>query len=130
MTAEQKIKRDILVAAIAENEDLNWDGEITEANVDEAYEKVLIENDAHWDYESDFRCSGEKTGLKCDWDRHYESDAVARKLSDGSWVGWVYWHGGGKYGNPEEIDWMEDAYDLEVEEKEAMQVVRTFKKKD
>lgn len=130
MTAEQRIKRDILVAAIAENEDLKWDGEITEENVDEAYEKVLIENDAHWDYESDFRCSGTETGIKCDWDRNYESKSVAKQLADGSWIGWTYWFGGGKYGNPEEIDWMEDAYDLEVEEKEVMQVVRTFKKSE
>jgi len=130
MTAEQKIKRDILMAAIKENEDLVFDGEITEENVDEAYEKVLIENDAHWDYESEFRSSGEGTGIKCDYDRNYESKSVARKLEDGSWVGWTYWYGGGKYGNPGEIDWMDEAYELEVDEKEVMQVVRTFKKKD
>ncbi len=128
MTATQRIKREILVLALKENDDLKWDGEINESNVDEAYTTVRKDNDAHWDYESEFRSSGEKTGLDCDWSRHYESDAVARKLSDGTWVGWTYWHGGGKYGEPGAVEWMKQAYDLDVTEKEVLKTVRTFKK--
>lgn len=130
MTPEQRIKREILLGAIKENDDLKWDGEINESNIDEAYDKVLVENDAHWDYESEFRCSGEPTELDCEWSRHYEADAVARKLSDGSWVGWNYWHGGGKHGEPEAIDWMCHAYELDVTEEEKLTIVKTFKKRE
>jgi hypothetical protein len=47
-----------------------------------------------------------------------------------SWIGWTYFYGGGKYGEPESIDWMSEAYFLDVAEEEKMVVVRTFKKKE
>ena len=49
-------------------------------------------------------------------------------MPDGSWVGWTYWYGGGKYGEPEAIDWMDDAYDLACTEEEKVVTVRTFTK--
>lgn len=49
-------------------------------------------------------------------------------MTDGSWVGWVYWYGGGKHGDPEDIEWMKDAYDLELTETEKLVVVQEFKK--
>lgn len=128
MNAEQKIMREILEEAIELNDDLNWDGELTEENINEAYQSVLVDADAHWDYESEFRCSGEHTDIKCDGSRHYESKSVARKLKSGDWVGWTYWYGGGKHGEPEAIDWMCEAYDLDVAEEEKTVIVRTFKK--
>ncbi len=33
-------------------------------------------------------------------------------MLDGSWVGWTFWYGGGKHGEPGNVPWMEDAYDL------------------
>lgn len=72
------------------------------------------------------RCSGIETGLECYSSRHYESKAVAAKLPNGEWVGWTYWYGGGKHGNPEEIDWVPFAYDVECTEEEKMMLVRTF----
>lgn len=45
-TPEQRIKRQILQEAIAQNEDLKWEGEITPENVDKTWSTVLIENDA------------------------------------------------------------------------------------
>ncbi len=130
LTAEQAIKRHILQMALSLNEDdLKWNGgELTAENIDEAYETVLVENDAHWDFQSEFRGSGEDTNLPCDWSRHYESKSVARKLSDGSWVGWTYWYGGGKHSDPEAIDWMYEAYFLNVKEEEKLVVVREFTK--
>jgi hypothetical protein len=128
MAPEQRIRREILIEAIELNDDLNWDGEITAENADEAYKAVLVDKQAHWDLESEFRDSGEDTNVPCDWSRNYESKLVARKLSDGGWVGWTYWYGGGKHGEPESISWMEDAYELEVSEEEKLAVVRTFKK--
>ena len=64
-----------------------------------------------------------------EYDRHYETKTVATQMDDGSWVGWVYWYGGGKYGEPEAIEWIEDAYDLDCVEEEKVVVVRTFAKK-
>lgn len=68
----------------------------------------------------------EETNIDAPYSRHYESRSVARKLSDGNWVGWTYWYGGGKYGDPESIDWIEDAYDLNCVEETKTVVVKTF----
>ena len=126
MTPEQRIRLHILKEAIADDV-VNISDEITKENVDELFEQS---NDK-WqlqDYISEFRCSGEETEIPAPHSRHYESGSVARKLSDGSWVGWIYWYGGGKHGEPEAIDWMGEAYDLTVTEKEQLVVVRTFEK--
>lgn len=126
MTPEQRIKRHILLEAIDLNDDLNWDGEITEENVDEAYESVLVDTDSHWDFEREFRESGEDTGLPSQYSRHLEAKEVARQLSDGAWVGWTYWYGGGKFAEPEAVEWMEYAYYVEVSQE--TRVVNVFKK--
>lgn len=125
MTPQQKIKHAILLTTA------EWSGEspaveITADNVDDLYEK-LVDEDAHWDAMNEIRCGGEETDLPCQWSRHYESKSVAAQMPDGSWVGWTYWYGGGKHGEPEAIDWMEDAYDLDVTEEEKVVTVRTFK---
>ena len=125
MTPEQKIKHLILLKAS------EWDGEelgeVSAKNVDELYDR-LVESDGHWDAKSEVRSGHVETGVKCEWSRHYESKSVAAQMPDGSWVGWTYWYGGGKHGEPEAIDWMECAYNLACEEKEQVVVVRTFTK--
>lgn len=128
MTAAQKIKREILLEAIKE-EDLAHLGPaeaITESTVDDRY-SMLQESDDHWDYQSGFRRGQCDTGLPAPSSRHYESKSVAAKLSDGSWVGWTYWYGGGKHGEPGIMPWIEDAYDLEMTEEEKVVLVREFK---
>jgi hypothetical protein len=86
--------------------------------------------DNHYDELQDLietvRSSGEETGLECEWSRHYEAKAVARQLDDGYWVGWTYWYGGGKHGNPEEVEWIEDAYYVDV--KQETKIVNVFTK--
>ncbi len=123
MTPEQKIKCAIL-AKVAE-----WTNkpapEYPCSNVDESY-AALVENGEHWDAKSEIRCGDVETGLECDYSRHYESKAVAMEMPDGSWVGWTYWYGGSKHGEPEAIQWMEDAYEVNCSEEEKMVVVRTF----
>lgn len=125
MTPEQKLKWAVLLKTA------EWDKKelppITAENVDELYE-ALEDADEHWDGVSEVRGSGIDTGLDCDWSRHYESKAVAAKMPDGSWVGWTYWYGGGKHGEPEAIDWMDKAYDLNCVEEEKVMVVRTLSK--
>jgi hypothetical protein len=90
---------------------------------------VLADHDQQWDYLHEFREGSHRTGLDCDWSRHYESHAVARKLHDGTWVGWTYWYGGGKHGDPESIEWMPQAYEVDCVEEEKLVTVCTFTKK-
>jgi hypothetical protein len=97
-------------------------------DIDERYAKI-VEEDLHWDARAEVRGGDVETGLQCDWSRHYESKSVAMSFPDGSWVGWTYWFGGGKHGEPEAIDWIPDAYDLDCKEEEKLVVVRTFAKK-
>jgi len=45
------------------------------------------------------------------------------------YIGWTYWYGGGKHGNPEEIEWVSDAYFLNLEKEEEITIIkRTFSK--
>lgn len=125
MTPKQSIKHAILLKAAGFGEfDLP---EITADNIDEVWDEIDDDGSIQ-DATNEVRCSGEGTGLPCQWSRHYESEAVAAKMPNGKWVGWTYWYGGGKHGEPEAIDWMEDAYFLNVTEEEKVVVVRTFAK--
>lgn len=99
---------------------------ITADNVDDLYEAF---RDDMYDLKNEFREGDVETKLPCEYSRNYESKSVAAKIPDGSWVGWTYWYGGGKHGEPEAIGWMENAYDLNVAEEEKMVIVRTFTKK-
>ena len=112
MTPEQKIMWAILLED-APNSDEPLP-EITSENISEVWEA----RSAEWalqDAIEEFRSGQVETPeIKCEWSRNYESKAVAAKMPDGSWVGWTYWYGGGKHGEPESIDWMSEAYELTV----------------
>jgi hypothetical protein len=125
MTPEQKIKHAILLQ-VAEWTKVPVAVEVTSDNVDHLYSEA--DENYLWDAMSEVRSSGVETGLPCPSSRHYESDAVAAQMPDGSWVGWTYWYGGGKHGEPEAVDWMDEAYDLSVTEEERVVTVRTFAK--
>lgn len=129
MTPEKKIQKEILTRYFDDNPDDNRGVEMDETGINSEWER-LNEDYALQDHISDFRCGQVETKLKCDWSRHYESKSVATQMSDGSWVGWTYWYGGGKYGEPESIDWMDQAYDLDCTEEEKMVIARTFSIKD
>lgn len=125
MKPEQKLKHLILQKQQLWDPDFLVGVDITDDNVDALFE----ENNESYELQdaiSEVRCSGVETGLKCDYSRHYESKAVATEYIDGSWVGWTYWYGGGKHGEPESIDWMEFAYSVNCVEEQKMVVVRTF----
>lgn len=118
MNATTRIKRHIM----SEPDIMKWIGdqgltiESTE-DVEEAWDK-LEEVDARngdeyfglYDLEEEFRCGGEPSGIPSDCSRHYESESRAVQLRDDSWVGWTYWYGGGKHGEPQAVPWLEDAY--------------------
>lgn len=118
-TAAEEIKRQIrldLEKSFEKEEDKNLYIDL-EDYVDQWFSEGLYEFRDSYD---------EETDIKCDWSRHYESKSVAKKLDNGKWVGYTYWYGGGKHGEPEAIDWIDDAYFLEM--KEEMRPVRTFTK--
>lgn len=87
------------------------------------------EADCLQDAKSEIRCGDVETNVPCDYSRHYESKSVAAQCPNGEWVGWTYWYGGGKHGEPDAIDWIEHAYDLECTEEQRVVTVRTFTKK-
>jgi hypothetical protein len=118
MTPQQKIKEKIL-----HESDI---GVMPGDDIDAIYDE---HQDDCWDAFYEVRPGEVETDVNCEGSRHYESKSVAAKMRDGSWVGWTYWYGGGKHGEPESIPWMEEAYDLDCVEEEKMVVVRTFKKK-
>ena len=129
MTPEQMLMAIVVQRAI--DDDFAFEekpASITAKNVEELYDE-LRDDDAHWDYLSDLRGGEVETGLPCEWSRHYESKSVAAKAPNGQWIGWVYWYGGGKHGEPDAIDWMSGAYLLDVKEEEKLVVVRTFAKR-
>lgn len=125
MTPSQKIKHAIL--NLATQWGVSCQPAVTVDNVDALYD-ALVDQDGHWDAESEIREGDEDTGLPCEYSRHYESKSVAAKMPDGSWVGWTYWYGGGKHGAPDEIDWMGAAYDLNCVEEERLVTIKTFTK--
>lgn len=127
-TAQQKAKYLILNVASRWETDTDIDfAKITGEEIDDAYADNVA-RDQHWDAMEEVRGGEAETEIKCEWSRHYESKSVAAKLPDGSWIGWTYWYGGGKHGQPEVIDWIDDAYDLTVTEEEKTVVVRSFSK--
>jgi hypothetical protein len=128
MTPEQKVKQLILKW----DHDHNYNGyempELTHETIDEFYSEYEDEN-CLGDAISETREGEIETDIEPEDSRHYESKSVAAQALDGSWVGWTYWFGGGKHGYPQEIDWIDKAYDLDVTEKEETVITQTFTKK-
>jgi len=130
MNAEQLIKRHILIEGFKKNnpeESAFIPDVVDESNVDDVYDEFLETIDAYQDFEYEFRECGIDTDVEAPRSRHYESKSKAYQLPCGQWVGWTYWYGGGKHGEPESIEWMAYAYLLDVSEEQKVVTVRTFK---
>lgn len=127
LTPEYYIKRDVIKTLIEDGtlpHDMKFDT-VEEFNNTWEY---LTDKDLHHDYLSELRTSGTLTNIPREYSRHYESESVALKFDD-VWIGWTYWFGGGKHGNPEGIDWISNAYFLTVvKEEEVIVLKRTFAK--
>lgn len=82
------------------------------------------------DGRSEIRSGQEDTNLPVNVElgilRYYDAKSVAMELPDGSWVGWVYFYGGGKFGEPEAIPWIESAYAVAVKKEEKVVIVHKF----
>lgn len=127
MTPSQKLKHMIL------NRRAEWEGappvEATAETIDELYEQAESNDDGSLqDARNDVRCGQVETEVESPWSRHYEAKSVAAQAPDGSWIGWTYWYGGGKHGEPEAVDWIPHAYALTCTEEEKVVVVRNFAK--
>lgn len=124
MTPDQKIRHTALLRAI-DNGSISDCPDINDENVDELFEEY---EDVLYDIMYEIREGDMETNIPCSYSRHYESRSVAMQAPDGSWVGWTYWYGGGKHGEPEAIEWVNESYDLNVKEEEKLVIVRTFSK--
>lgn len=129
MTPEQHIKLQIINVAF------KWENETyilpPLSNIDDEYDKYQESfkyGDNIQDAESVVREGDDETEIPSPDSRHYESKSVASKMDDGTWVGWIYWYGGGKHGEPEAMDWISDAYFLDCKETTKMVTVRSFSK--
>lgn len=129
LTPHEYIKKEIILVARKAGHLPDYMDLLGSKRVEEVYSK-WEENDPDMLYESEyeFREGSIPTDISPDWSRHYESRSVAHKMSDGTWVGWTFWYGGGKHGKPSAMEWMEEAYFLDVVEEEKLVVVREFKK--
>lgn len=123
MKPEYKLKYAIIAYHFA-GEDIPLPVCKTDDEVEELWEEC-----EPYDAQYEFREGQVVTDVDCESSRHYESQSVAAITPDGTWVGWTYWYGGGKHGNPEEIDWIEHAYNLDCVAEEKLVVVQTFTKK-
>ena len=129
LTAEQKVKMLILTRAI----DMGYFdyklSDITEENLEEVWE-LGCEDSSLQDAKSEVREGDRETKIPYDGGRHYEAKSVATYCEwDNSWVGWTYYYGGGKHSEPEAIDWIPYAYDVDCFSEEKLVVVHTFSKK-
>ncbi len=120
MTPEQKIKFLIL------KKNAEWKKEPAPDATDENIDSMFDGEENVWDAKDEVRGGEVETNITPPYSRHYEARSVAAQMPDKSWVGWTYWYGGGKHGEPEEVDWMNEAYDLECSEEEKMVTVRAF----
>jgi hypothetical protein len=129
LTPTQLIKK-LIVQNIIKHDRGDFGQQPTETGeeIDAAFD-LAVEKGIHWDWMNEVRDTGINTNLPAPYNRNYETEIHAH-LIDNQWVGFVYYFGGGKHGNPEEIEWMEDAFFLDCEEEEKVVVVRTFSKKE
>jgi hypothetical protein len=123
MTPEQKIMHLII------NVCARWDDksppDVNSENVDYYYSD--LDEDYCSEAVDEIRSGEVETNIPCCDSRNYEAHSVAAQAPDGTWVGWTYWTGGGKFGNPEEVEWMSKSYNLECTEQEELVTVREFK---
>lgn len=135
MTPKQKIKHAIILG-VAEyhyhdrivQEAIN-NLLVDDANIDESYD-FICEVGMQWDVIYEIREGQVETDVPSESSLYYESKSVAMKMPDDTWVGWTYWYGGGKHDEPDAIDWMDKAYDLNCKEEEKVVIVCEFTKFD
>ena len=124
MTAPELLESYFKKVAInwAEDDGISKDGE----------EYDLIIEDFISEVQHETRRGDFETNITPPYLRHYEVKSVAMKLEhedfDG-YIGWNYYYGGGKHSNPQELEWVCDAYFLKlVKEEKILIIEKIFKK--
>lgn len=127
MTAPQLICKAILERLVAQDVDVP---EVTPENVDSLYDQFVVDDETGLaqDILSVYREGEFETDIPANHHRDYESKSVGAKIGD-QYVGWTYWYGGGKHGEPSAIEWISDAYFLDLVETKMIPVM-IFKKKE
>lgn len=121
VSAEWAIRAEILARITGLDRDVL--AQFNEEELDDLWDRTCDSNDDDiYDELYQFRSDGEETNLPAPSSCHYEADQVACQTPFG-WVSWTYW-----YGNPEEIDWIEDAFYVDCFEEEKLVIVREFRK--
>lgn len=128
MTPEQYIKKAIIQRVLQCIPDIpryyQCDLNIPE-NIEKVYDNLDDEGYIQ-DARNEFREGQFETDIPCGFSRHYESTSVGAEIDDVV-VGWTYWYGGGKHGEPESIDWMDESYFIKCV-KEKTIVVKEYEK--
>jgi hypothetical protein len=133
VTPEQALKIEIFNRLLVDAgtnpiDGYTWPESVDVSSIDAAWAALdATETGNCWlrEVRDELRRSGTATGLPTQFNRNYESKEVAAQIG-GRWIGWTYWHGGGKHGQPSEIEWMSEAYFLDVEEERREVILRTF----
>lgn len=128
MTPQQKLKWAILSVVYRQNDmELPYPSD----NIDALWDIIEEDNpDDLQDAKQDIRGGQAETNIDPEeWSRNYELKSVAYQLPDNSWIGWTYFYGGGKHGDPESVEWISTAYNLACHEEEKTIIVQTFEKK-
>ena len=129
MTPKQKIKWAIL-AKLDKEGGTNHAQEASAENIDELYDEVFEGSGDQRNYEIEFSQGEVKTNIKPEDGGYSQSKSVAAEIpqGSGSWVGWTHYYGGGKHAQPEDIEWMDDAYHLTCTTEQKLVTIQTFKK--
>lgn len=124
-TAEQKWKYLVVQEAASGDYTIKFNTHITPEQCESLYEE--LESDVVYEIENYFIADGKVVTniVRRDMNsRHYNSREVAANTPWG-WVGWTYWYGGGKHGEPEAMD--KKPYNLKVtKEEEVITINRVF----
>jgi hypothetical protein len=122
MTPQQAIR--YIILARYESEGLATD--LTGEQVDMFFDNHPQRDNQLLDIRNEVREGEHETTIPSPSSRHYDTQSVAAQAPNGQWVGWTYWTGGGKFGNPEEVEWIAHAYFLDCQEEEVKTIRRTF----
>lgn len=118
MNAQQLLKKAILLKAVESKDIEPFNLNLSGDEIDSLYESYS-ENDELRDAWSEIRYSGIDAHelSPVTFSGHYEIDVKAIKI-DGVWVAFDFYYGGGKYGEPEDYAFIDDARIVSCEEKQ------------
>jgi hypothetical protein len=107
---------------------------INSSNIDEIFEYFSCSPlaDILYDVEFDLLAGECESGIPCEGNRNYETTSVAAQSPYGVWIGWTYYSGGGKHGEPESCtrDAMQECYFLDAKTEIKTVIILSFKQQE